>query len=280
LDTPALVAGLFVVVELATNALVEPLTYGKSAGVSTVALLVAATFWTWIWGPLGLLLSVPLTVALAVLESMCPSFELLGILLGDGPALDPHVSFYQRLLAGDADEAAAMIEEQLATRKRSGSMTTSSSPPSFWQNAIATSANWTRPIAISSGECRPLIEEHSPAGERASGRRVCVAGCASDGLADELALVMLQHIVAPECEMVITGPEVMASEKIAVIVRAAPQAVIVSAVGSTGDLHVRYLCKAHSPRFSADRADCRRWGYRGDSARMIASSRIAAPTTW
>ena len=117
---PALVAGLFIVVELATNALVEPLTYGKSAGVSTVALLVAATFWTWIWGPLGLLLSVPLTVALAVLGKYVPQFELLGILLGDGPALDPHVSFYQRLLAGDTDEAAAMIEEQLATRKRAG----------------------------------------------------------------------------------------------------------------------------------------------------------------
>src|SRR5258708_31994442 len=81
---------------------------------------------------------------------------------------------------------------------------------------------------------------------------------------------MLQHIVTPDCEMVIAGPEVMASEKIAVIVRAAPQAVIVSAVGSTGDLHVRYLCKRirhDSPRIELIVG---RWGYRGDSARMIA----------
>src|SRR5262249_36727724 len=99
---PVLVAGLFIVLEIMTNSFIEPVTYGKSVGVSALALLVAALFWAWIWGPLGLMLSVPLTVVLAVLGKHVSQFEALRILLADEPALAPHVSFYQRLLAGDA----------------------------------------------------------------------------------------------------------------------------------------------------------------------------------
>src|SRR5579872_5241768 len=107
---PALVGGLFGLLELVTGNFVEPITYGKSAGVSTIALLVAAIFWSWLWGPMGLVLSVPLTVVLAVIGNQIPQFESLGILLGDEPALAPPISFYQRLLAGDIEEAADLFE--------------------------------------------------------------------------------------------------------------------------------------------------------------------------
>ncbi len=108
---PLLAMGLFIVVELITNYIVEPLTYGKSSGVSAVALLVAAIFWSWIWGPIGLILSVPLTVVLAVLGKYVPPLEPLWILLGDAPPLKPDAQLYQRLLAGDADEAAEIVDD-------------------------------------------------------------------------------------------------------------------------------------------------------------------------
>src|SRR5437899_11465123 len=115
---PGLVAGVFLVLEVLTNSLVEPVTYGKSAGVSAIALLVSALFWAWIWGPMGLLLSVPMTVVLAVLGKHVPQLEALSILLRDEPALAPHVGFCQRLLAGDMDEAAAILDGEIASRGR------------------------------------------------------------------------------------------------------------------------------------------------------------------
>ena len=108
----AVTAGVFFVLELITNNIAEPLLFGRSAGVSTVALLVSVTFWTWIWGPMGLVLAVPLTVLMAVLGEHVPALQPLGILLGDKPPLASFVTYYQRLLANDVDEAASIVEEQ------------------------------------------------------------------------------------------------------------------------------------------------------------------------
>ena len=108
---PLLAVALFIVAELVTNNVVEPLYFGKAGGVSTVALLLAAIFWSWVWGPIGLMLSVPLTVMLAVLGKYVAPLEPLWVLLGDHPPLAPHLQLYQRLLAGDAEEAADVVEE-------------------------------------------------------------------------------------------------------------------------------------------------------------------------
>jgi predicted PurR-regulated permease PerM len=106
-------AALFVVVELVTSNIVEPWLYGSRTGVSPLAIIVAAIFWTWIWGPLGLVLSTPLTVCLVVLGRHIPQFELFDILFGDEPVLAAHARLYQRLLAGDAMEATFRAEEAL-----------------------------------------------------------------------------------------------------------------------------------------------------------------------
>jgi hypothetical protein len=91
----------------------EPWLYGASTGLSPVAVLVAAVFWTMLWGPLGLLVSTPLTVCLVVLGRHVPQLGFFNVLLGDEPALSPEVRFYQRLLARDPDEATALAEEYL-----------------------------------------------------------------------------------------------------------------------------------------------------------------------
>jgi predicted PurR-regulated permease PerM len=102
---------LFVVVELTVANLVEPWVYGAGTGLSPVALIVAAVFWTWLWGPIGLLLSTPLTACLVVLGRHVRHLQFLDVMLGNEPVLTPEETFYQRLLANDSDEASEQAEE-------------------------------------------------------------------------------------------------------------------------------------------------------------------------
>ena len=97
-----LVGGLFVLLEIATNALLEPLLYGRGAGVSQVAILMSIAFWAWLWGPVGLLLATPLTVCLGVLGKYVPYLTFLDVLLSDEPVTELN-RYYQRLVARDQD---------------------------------------------------------------------------------------------------------------------------------------------------------------------------------
>ena len=107
---------LFVVLELLTGQVVEPMVYGHSTGLTPVAVVISAIFWAWLWGPVGLILSMPLTLCLVVLGRHIDRLEFIDVLLGDQPALTPAESFYQRILAGDADEALDQAEIQLRDR--------------------------------------------------------------------------------------------------------------------------------------------------------------------
>jgi predicted PurR-regulated permease PerM len=110
---PLIVLGLFVFTELIVSNLVEPFLYGIHTGISSLAILVAAIFWTAIWGPIGLVLSTPLTVCVLVVGRHVPRLRFLQILLGDEPALTPESRFYQRLLAMDHEEARQVLENDL-----------------------------------------------------------------------------------------------------------------------------------------------------------------------
>jgi predicted PurR-regulated permease PerM len=117
--TVILTAALFLFVELIVGQVLEPLLYGHSTGVSPVAVVVAAMFWTWLWGPIGLLLSTPLTVCLDVLGRHVDRLRFLDILLGSRPALSPAESFYYRILSGHSDEALELAENILKTKSLS-----------------------------------------------------------------------------------------------------------------------------------------------------------------
>ena len=112
-------ASLYLVVEPIMGQAVEPLLYGRSTGLSPFAVVVAATFWTWLWGPIGLILSTPLTLCLVVLGRHVARLEFLDVLLGDRPALTSVESFYQRMLAGDPDEVYDHAEILLKQRSLS-----------------------------------------------------------------------------------------------------------------------------------------------------------------
>jgi predicted PurR-regulated permease PerM len=105
-----LTAALFLVSELAMGQLVEPVVYGHGTGLSPIAIVIATVFWTWLWGPLGLLLATPLTVVLVVLGRHIEGLQFFDVLLGDEPALTPEQRFYQRLLTGDSAESADQLE--------------------------------------------------------------------------------------------------------------------------------------------------------------------------
>jgi predicted PurR-regulated permease PerM/GAF domain-containing protein len=109
--TPLMTIALFVVLEVIISNFVEPWVYGSNTGVSPLALIISAVFWTWLWGPVGLVLSTPMTVCLAVIGRHVPRLEFLGILLSEDQPLAPHEEFYHRLLSFSMDSA-----EEFATK--------------------------------------------------------------------------------------------------------------------------------------------------------------------
>lgn len=110
---------LFLIAELITSQVVEPMTYGSTTGLSPVAVLVVAVFWGWLWGPIGLILSTPMTLCLVVVGRHVKRLEFFDVLLGDRPALTPVETFYQRLLAHDPDEVQEQAEQLLQSRSLS-----------------------------------------------------------------------------------------------------------------------------------------------------------------
>jgi hypothetical protein len=108
---PLLILSYYVAIDLVMSNVIEPLLFSHGTGVSSVALLVAAVFWAWLWGPVGLLLATPLTVCVAVMGRYVPDMGYLNVILGVEPVLTPQARFYQRLLAMDEDEVEDLAEE-------------------------------------------------------------------------------------------------------------------------------------------------------------------------
>ena len=209
-----MVVALFVCLELFTNLVLETVLYAGAAGVSQVALLVSVAFWTWLWGPLGLLLATPLTVCLVVLGKHVPGLEFLGTLMADRPALAPEYNYYQRLLARDQSEAADLVERHIkshlpvsvydalllpalnyAERDRlEGRLSEAeeSLVSDSTRELITDAADWIREVAPELSESTPIAPAPEPPGPRQALR---VLGYAANGTPDVLALHMLTHLV-------------------------------------------------------------------------------------
>jgi predicted PurR-regulated permease PerM len=116
-NKPIMVAGFIVGLEIVLNNFVEPIVYGRKTGLSPLAVVLAAVFWAWMWGGIGLILAVPLTVCLVSLGKYAPSLRFLTVALGDEPALDPKVQVYHRLLGRLQVEATELLEKEMAGAK-------------------------------------------------------------------------------------------------------------------------------------------------------------------
>jgi len=276
---------LFVVLELISNNVMEPWLYGTSTGLSPIAILVAAVFWTWLWGGVGLLLATPLTVCLAVLGRYVPQLEFLNILLGDEPVLTPEVRFYQRLLALDQEEAIDVVEEYLK-EKPLGELYDAVLIPALNlaeqdRHDEALDENRQRFILES---IRNLIEDlgerYTPAMagtlERAPGSRlanVCILPARD--VADELVGRMLAQLLEPDrffVQVIPTG--LLTGELLEQISQQKPDIVCTSALPPSAVTQAGYLCKRVRKRFPELKILVGLWNARGDTEK--AENRLRA----
>ena len=200
--TPILTVALFIGLELFTNNVLEPWLYGSSTGLSPLAIIVAAVFWTTLWGPVGLLLATPLTVCLVVLGRHVPQLQFFEVLLGDQPVLAPEVKFYQRLLAGDSHEAEELAEDLLEEQPLEELLDSVVLPALLFadQDRQRGVLEPTRAQAVAAAVttivddlAEPLEPEAAPAADVAAGHRVLCLG-ARYGL-DTAAAGMLAQLL-------------------------------------------------------------------------------------
>jgi hypothetical protein len=249
---PLLILGLFVVTELTVAFVVEPLLYGRSAGVSAIALLVGAAFWTWLWGPIGLALATPLTVCLVVGARAVAGLEFIEVLMSDDPPVEPCLTFYQRLLAGDAREAAAVIAETAHRVSLEDVFDAIVAPAIARARLDRESDQLTREEYAHMLEMiRELIEE-APLGKLEEGTAADaptpvltqIAGCAARDEADGLALLMLGRLLARDgCALHIAPAGGLVGEAMAAVDATPPALVCVAAVGNGGRRRMRHLVK-------------------------------------
>ncbi len=270
---------LFIILELFTNMIMEPWLYGASTGLSPVAVLLAVIFWSWLWGGVGLLLAIPLTVCLVVAGRHLPQFEFFTILLGKEPALSAPERFYQRLLAGDSDEALALAQThaadgltslydrimipalRLAERDRHDGRL----EPEL-EESIMTSA---REIveALGAQQARDAnAATAAPENDKASFGLLCLP---SRDLADELTARMFAQVLnlqAVPAEAI--SVKTLVSEMVARTAKYKNPVVCIAAVPPKALAHTRYLCKRLKQQSPSARIAVGLWGATGYAARI------------
>jgi predicted PurR-regulated permease PerM len=282
---PLIVVALFLGLELFTNMALETLLYASSAGVSQVALLVAVAFWAWLWGPIGLLLATPLTVCLVVLSKHVAGLEFVTILLGDAPVLSPSVSLYQRLLAGDHDEASDIVDQFLEREP----------PETVYDGLLLPALILARRdhdrgrldgddvravLRMANALVDDLVLQATPDEHPEPRPTVRVIGYPARDEFDELALTMLRHVLIPaRVALEASSSAVLSSELIArteATAETGPPAILcIATLPPGGVAHVRSLIKRLRRRVPGLRIVVGRWGTPDDLARERAAFRAA-----
>jgi predicted PurR-regulated permease PerM len=298
---PILTVGLFVALELFSNNVLEPWLYGKNTGVSPVAILVAAVFWLWLWGPVGLLLATPLTVCLLVVGKHFPQLSFLGILLGNEPVFEPKTRVYQRLLAGDQEEADELLEDLLQHKPLAEVYDTALIP------ALALAETHWHRGEVNDGRHKFIMEslkemiqdrierqqemqaqEISADAQEANEDPGLIDVINSPGLsilslparseADEIAAMMLAQVLETKsCVVQAVSVTSLASEMVDLVERRTADVVCVSATPPGAVMHARYLCKQLRRRFPNVKLVVGLWDAQGDLNK--ARERIACGAT-
>ena len=249
---PLEVIGLFVALELFTNLVLETVLYAGAAGVSQVALLMSVAFWTWLWGPLGLLMATPLTVCLVVVGKHVPGLEFVGMLMADTPALAPEHAYYQRLLARDQGEAADLIDQYIKA----------SAPRSVYDVLLLPALNYaerdrleqrvspeeetvvidaTRELIADTADSIRRLE---PTALSSAREPLHVLGYATNGVADELALAMLAHLLDDlPVRVEITATRMLASDLVSLVQQRGVSVVCLADLPPSPPSKTRYLVK-------------------------------------
>ena len=266
---PILVVALFATLELINSNFIEPRLYGRSMGVSEVALLIVAACWAFLWGPIGLVLSSPLTVCLAVLGKYVPQLEFLDILLGDQPVLEPRVSYYQRLLARDEDEAVELIRAIEPAEQAYDSLlvpTLVVARQDAQRGAITDDDERfilenTREILDDVNPARGDVAEPADNLTTAVLPRLQILGCPARDERDVAALEMLRQLLRPQrWELEILSADLLSAELVQQIVSRQPPVVCIASLPPAGLAHCRHLLKRLRSQLPNSRIIVGRWG--------------------
>lgn len=274
---PFMVVAPFIVLELFTNLVLETALYAGAAGVSQVALLLSVAFWTWLWGPLGLLMATPLTVCLVVLGKHVPGLAFVGTLMADTPALTPEYGYYQRLLAHDHSEAAELIDRHVKTEPPRSVYDALMLPalsyaerdrleerlsPEEEAAVIDTTRELMSDVADSIRD-HEATEPATPAPETLplrSREPLAVLGYAVNGVADEVALAMLASLLDDlPITMEITGARMHAVELVSMVRARKFAAVCFADLPPSPSSKTRYLVKRLSAALPEVRVVVGRW---------------------
>lgn len=278
-----LVVALYGGFDVVMSNVVEPLLFGHGTGVSSLALLMAAVFWAFLWGPVGMLLAVPLTVCLVVLGEHIPSLGYLRTLLGDTPEVDPGTLFFHRALVGDYDGAAVLIGEQadtpLAEVYEKVLLPALAQAKAERERAGLESDEMRRVYRTVRSVLAGVLAARRPGDVVSSGP--VVIGCAADGGWDRIALGLFRDLVMEAGgELVIVAPAKLAAE---IEERKAPGLVVCIAALAPGGLsRAAQLCQQVRTGKSGARVIVGRWGNEADTpaAEKLLRSAGATRVTW
>jgi len=284
---------VFVVLELISNNVVEPWLYGASTGLSALAILVAAVFWTWLWGAAGLLLSTPLTVCLFVVGRYVPGLNFLDVMLGDEPVLSPLDRFYQRLLAMDAEEATDLAEDfvaehgqhalygellvpalQLAERDRHEHTLTDERTRSILDTV--------RRLVETLGDVQAGAAAGQAAQPADAAPPICVLTARDE--ADEIVATMLVHTLhVSGMRTELLSAALLKSEVVERATEIGPRMVCISALPPGAVLHAGAICRRLRARLPQARIVVALWHAQGDitraTQRLLAAGATRVVTT-
>ena len=262
---PPLAVLVFILgLELVGNNLIEPFLYGQSLGVSEVAQLVAAGFWSFLWGPIGLILSGPLTTCFLVLGKYVPGLKFLDVILGNEPSLDRGTMFYQRLTARDDDAATRLFSETVAAE---GIAVAS--------DAVVLSALHHLKIAERDGDLmadavnrclntiREIVDDNPPSAppHTAVGTRPRLLIVPAKDEIDAVACELLVRLIPEDkWEVTVSASATLTGELVDNFEALAPDLVVVGSVRPGGLAHTRYLTKRILAKYSHLKLIIGQWG--------------------
>lgn len=255
----------FIGLETICNNLVEPKLYGQSMGLSEVAQLVSAAFWAFLWGPIGLILSGPLTVCLLVLGRHVKQFDFFVVLLGDQPALEPQVAFYQRLTARDQDEAAEVALEVAEQGGAEAALDTVVVPALCMARRDHHAGDLEKAdLHFAVTAAREIAEEVAglrSAPEHPADVRVRVLIAPARDEAEHVAAEVFAMTLDPSrWEVKMAGDETLASELVEMVAEFRPAVVLVATLPPGGVAHSRYLLARLRQRHPDVKLLLGRWG--------------------
>ena len=260
-DRPLMVAACVIIMEVGLNWIVEPMVYGRRSGISPLAVVLAAVFWAWMWGTIGLVLAIPLTVTLVSFGKYLPSLRFLTVALGNEPALDAKVQVYHRLLGRLQAEASELLEKELAGGESLAELydrtvlpvlrmadTDSKSGKLSRANAASLTAALREIVDDLEKSARSALGLRNPAGVRTDKARILCLPAGSGS--DELSAHMLAQVLNLQgFQARALGVEKMAGEILDLVASEGPDLLVICTSHPSNLIRSRYLYKRLRRRF-------------------------------